>query len=155
MAQADLSTALRTLLVDDEELAALLKGDKVYPDFVPQGRPLPAVAYEVLSDRRYGSLDGGSQLRRARVQYDCLAEDRLTADAIGRELERILGGSVLAGTRIPETRDAPSRLVEVDDCTADNSYARTDPPAPGADGPTYRRSVDFEVHYLHDAIPAG
>jgi hypothetical protein len=155
MPQGDLSTALRTKLLDDVALVALLAtSSSVFPDAVPEKEGFPAIAYEVLSDRREDTLEGGSQLRTARVQYDCHADDRLTADAIGRHVERILGGSVLAGVRLPETRDATSQLVEIEDATADNSYARKDPPRPGSDAWTYRRVVDFEVWYLHDAVPA-
>jgi hypothetical protein len=153
MMQGDLTTALRTRLLDDVELTALV-GERIYPDAVPEDAPFPAIAYETLTDRREDTLDGGSQLRRARVQYDCHADERTTADAIGRAVERILGGSVLAGVRLPETRDATSQLVEIEDATADNSYARRDPPRPGSGAWTYRRVVDFEVLYLHDAVPA-
>lgn len=149
MAAANLTTALRTRLLEDATLRDLV-GDGVYPDLVPQGATLPAVRYEVLSDRRLPTLEGQSTLRQARVQMDAVATSRAVADRIGQAVERILGG--LSGA-IPETRDGQSPRVDVDDSVQETSYSRVDPPREGASDPTYRRTIDLAISYQHDALP--
>lgn len=150
MPQADLTTALRTRLLEDAELRAVLaSAEGVYADLVPADDPLPAIRYEVLSDRRSTAVESPSEHRTARVQYDALARSRAQADAIARHLERIFADLPLL---LPETRVPESRLVVVDDCVQDNRYARQDPAPPGGASITYRTVVDFVLSYRHESL---
>lgn len=147
---ADLTTAFRTRLLGDADLVRrLATAESVYPDLVPASDPLPALRYELLSDRPYQTLAGPSVARVARVQYDALARTRAEADAIARDVARLLGNLVAV---IPETRLADSPRVAVEESTEDNRYARLDPPPPGSAEPTYRTVVDFVVTYRHEPL---
>lgn len=148
--QADLTTALRTLLLEDADLRGdLATADGVYADLVPADAGLPVIRYEVLSDRRFTAVESPSEHRVARVQYDAMALTRREADAIARHVERILSDVPLV---IPETRVPESRQVVIDDCVQDNRYARQDPPPAGSASLTYRTVVDFVLSYRHESL---
>lgn len=68
----DIEQALTAHAKADSPLAALV-GTRIYPLFIPQEAPLPAIAYQRISGPRVHSHDGVDQFGRARVQLTCQA----------------------------------------------------------------------------------
>lgn len=71
---AELGEAVFAALTADTAVTALV-AQRIFPDEVPEGTPMPAVVYQVISDVPENSLDGDAVSRRklARVQVDCYA----------------------------------------------------------------------------------
>lgn len=69
-----------SLLTASTAVAAIV-GDRIYPDHIPQGVAMPAIAFDVVSLQRLGKVSaasGATQLSRARVQINLVGPD-LTA----------------------------------------------------------------------------
>lgn len=86
-----LPEALRTYLISKAAVTAIVgAGDaaRIYPDVLPQGATLPAIAYEVISQDSEEHLEGISGLAHSRVRVECYAATRMAADALA-ELVRL------------------------------------------------------------------
>ena len=140
MAAANLPIALRKVITHDQSTKSLC-AERAFPDTIPQGEGLPAIRYEVLSDRRDNDLSGLSGGRRARIQYDCYAKTRIEADELATAIETLLGN-----------QHGNVHGVWIYELLPDNKYNRLDPPAEGSDEDRYRAVVDFTVHYQHEAL---
>lgn len=88
---ADLQTALRSRVV------AAVGHSRVYWTHVPQGKSLPYVRMQTVSDDRPADLDDYEAARETRVQVDCFAEDYGTA--------RGMAEIIIDGTNAPTTVD--------------------------------------------------
>ena len=51
-------------------LTALISG-RVYPDFIPQDKPLPAIVYHLISSDVDYTLEGEQGLQTVNYQFDC------------------------------------------------------------------------------------
>lgn len=97
-----IETDIVDALKGDMDLAALI-ADRVYPDTIAQGAPMPAVAYTEITGQREQHLQGSCDLFNGRYQFDCYALTALQAGAV-REvlcaaLEAATAFSVVQGIR--------------------------------------------------------
>jgi len=70
---AALEIAMRTLLVDDADVDALVDG-RIYPEHRQQGEDFPAIVYQLVNTNPQNSLTGGVSLTRAFMSFDSVAE---------------------------------------------------------------------------------
>lgn len=79
-------------------------GDRIYPDFLPQGKPLPAIVY-ARAETEYvttihSSVPVGSDVT---METWCFAKDRPAAEALATAAEHALGAAGIRPTaRRPE-----------------------------------------------------
>jgi hypothetical protein len=62
---------------------AALVSDRVYPVLLPQGEPLPALVYEIESDRPEGAAKGNCTAARIQLTVHCIGETTSTAHGYG------------------------------------------------------------------------
>lgn len=77
---------INTLLNAAPDLAALV-GARIYLDTRPEGDPLPAVVYGLISDRQDNSQDD-KELHTARIQVNCFARTAEQAVEVRRLVRR-------------------------------------------------------------------
>ncbi len=81
-------------LLSANAMVASMVGDRVFPEVLPQGCDMPAIAYSVVVDEGISSLDGYSDLDNAVVQVDCYSrsymEGHHLADAVGSVMTRFI-----------------------------------------------------------------
>lgn len=85
----------------------------VYPDYIPQEVPLPAIAYSLVSSPDgLRPLEGGVSLQQHFWQLEILAATRLEGDAIGERLRQLDGRQTddFQYIAVSEPRDSPSSL---------------------------------------------
>ncbi|MEM8864000.1 MAG: DUF3168 domain-containing protein [Planctomycetota bacterium] len=140
MARANLTNALRKRMLSVQELKAMVD-DRLRPDAIEQGEPVPAIRYRVLRDAPERTLSGPSTLRMNRTQFDCYADSRAEADELAGYVEDALNG--LTGE---------FEGIYIDDCFLDNSYADSHAPRKGSDQYRYFRTLDFEVSYQTNTV---
>lgn len=83
-----LSAALR-----DRLRAASVADGSIYRDERPDTAKLPAVVLLIVSDPQPSGYEGRQKLREARVQLDCIGNDRSEADAIAESAINALEGA--------------------------------------------------------------
>ncbi|WP_422930083.1 tail completion protein gp17 [Singulisphaera sp. PoT] len=83
--------ALVATLERDPELSAIV-GRRIFPDFVPQGQPYPALVYQIISDVPGSNLDGRDKTFRSRVQFKSYARSRSACTELFLALERRFNG---------------------------------------------------------------
>jgi hypothetical protein len=91
-----LEKAIRSLLVDDGSVAALV-GNRVYPVQRKQGSALPAVVYQQITGVRDHTFAGASGFVASRYQITCWAETYGGADALADAVRAVMDG--YAGTK--------------------------------------------------------
>ncbi|QDV34015.1 tail completion protein gp17 [Tautonia plasticadhaerens] len=130
MTLAELIEAVRARTAADAAVAARA-ASRVYPGWIPQGASTPAVTFTVIGHARGRHLDGAGDWGRARVQFDCWADDPADAAALAAALADLWhghrGGSLSA--RQLDEQDLP------------------EPPAGGGGAWSGRISLDFS--FLH------
>ncbi|HEY9060950.1 MAG TPA: DUF3168 domain-containing protein [Pseudobacteroides sp.] len=67
------------------DLNSLISG-RVYPDFVPQGKPLPAIVYHLISSEVDYTLGGEENLQTVNYQFDCHGNTDAEAFAVYKQL---------------------------------------------------------------------
>ena len=106
-----LETGLVTHLEDDTGVGALI-GDRIYPLQVPQDAELPALAYQIITDRYEVTHDQRSELSRARVQFTHVGTTytalKSLSEAVRDALHQFtgdLGGVVVTGCLLDQDTD--------------------------------------------------
>ncbi|WP_297479007.1 DUF3168 domain-containing protein [Ferrovum sp.] len=125
-------TALYALLNASSELGTLVSS-RIYLDTRPEADPLPAVVYELVSDKQDNTRVGEFETAKARLQVNCLgqmAEDaanvREAVKMACHNQSGVLGGvTVLACIQSGAGTDSYDELVNI-----------------------YVKPMDFMVHYL-------
>lgn len=74
---------LQTIIVDDEQIKALVPAGNVRINFVPQGAPSPAIAIYRISGGPGYTFDGPDGLTDSRVQIDVRGADRAGNEGSG------------------------------------------------------------------------
>lgn len=125
-------TALYALL-DASPSLAMLVGSRIYLDTRPEADPLPAVVYELVSDKQDNTRVGEFETAKARLQVNCLGQ--MAEDAANvREAVKMAchnqsgafgGVTVLACIQSGSGTDSYDELVNI-----------------------YVKPMDFMVHYL-------
>ncbi|MBA3485191.1 MAG: hypothetical protein H0T51_25630 [Pirellulales bacterium] len=113
-------------------------GDRINPDVLPQGEPLPALRYETNHTDNQHDLSGQSGEAFTRLQIDSYGRTRREANHVAAIVEDLLDG--WGGEAI-----GPDDQVWVFECTLDNQWDQRDQPAPGSDEYRYIRKQDFVI----------
>ncbi len=87
-----IETGLRDKLAGTAAVSALVES-RIYPLFVPQESPMPALAYQRISGRPTYSHDGDAGLGWARIQITCQAESYQEAKAVAAAVRTALTGA--------------------------------------------------------------
>lgn len=121
---------LYTFLTAHAGLAALV-GTRIYPRRWPRNPVFPLVAYRRISTHRELTHSGPSDLADPRIQFDVVATDPDTADAVAEQLRLALHGYRGAMGDVPV---GSVRVVnDLDDEHSDTGL--------------YRRIVDAEISH--------
>jgi hypothetical protein len=93
--------AIYSLLTSDDSVSALVEA-RVYPVYIPQGKALPAIAYQQISAQRSHDFDGDETFTKARFQITCLSETHAGAIQIAKAIRDLLAGysGTVAGIKI-------------------------------------------------------
>ena len=138
---ADVGAAVRTFVIAQSSVNTLIGSGasaRMYPDMLPQGSSLPAIAYwrvSTIHDQYLGRLSG---MAAARIQFDCFASTRAGANALAEALKDcglMNMRGVYSGCMI--------HAVELD--SGQRHYI--DAPSDGSDEHRYVSSQDFIFHY--------
>jgi hypothetical protein len=93
----DLRPALRTYLLDDPAIAAVVD-NRVFVSIIPQGETRASIVVSLISGRGDHHMEGASGLARPRLQIDAWAPDADVATALGNAVrDRIDGFSGVMG----------------------------------------------------------
>ncbi len=120
-------------LLDASPALATLVGNRIYLDTRPEADPLPAVVYELISDRQNNTRVGEPETAVARIQVNSLGQMAEDAANVRRAVRLschnqagVLGGvTVLACIQAGAGADSYDELVNI-----------------------YMKPMDFTVHYL-------
>lgn len=94
-------------LLADKGLALLI-GNRLHDDVLPQSPTLPAVVWQRISTTRFHSQDGPSKLARPRFQFSCWATARLESIQVANALREALDGF----SGMMNTQEAPAIFNE-------------------------------------------
>ncbi len=61
---------------------------RVYPDFIPQNKPLPAIVYHLISSDVGYTLEGEQGLQTVNYQFDCHGNTDAEAFAVYKQLRK-------------------------------------------------------------------
>lgn len=135
---ADVTESIRSFLLQSNALTALVS-NRITPDVLPPGEPMPAVVYRRISTSHGSDIRGSKGgLARTRIEYECFAATRATANAVAEAIR--LSGlldviNVVHGTNF--------RSVQVD--AGQRHY--TEPPEDGSHEFRYVTSQDYAISY--------
>lgn len=89
-----MTTAIETTAATIAATSAItsLVGTRYWPNH-RQNETLPAITYEVISEIRNDWIEGPGVGKRCRVQLDCWAETRTSADALADSVETALSAT--------------------------------------------------------------
>lgn len=109
-------------------------GDRIRPDTIDPNEVMPAIRYEAVQSGPWPRLNDPPKESLTRLQIDCYGTTRLEANAAADAAENNLSGF-----------SGELGSVLVFDCTLDNKFDRTDPPASGSKHWRKRRTLDFVI----------
>lgn len=134
---ADIGASIRTLILADATIAGQV-GTRVHSDLIPQGSTLPAISYRVIDTIPNEHLTGVVDLFNARIEINCHARTRGTANTLSNlvraELQKNHRGTS-GGTYIYQISLQTGEQYMVE------------PIAEGSDQQRYITSQDFSVSY--------
>ena len=139
----DIGERLRARLLSGRQVTGLVD-DRIYPSALPQKSALPAIVYSIVSTDDQHHLAGASGFAFSRVQFDCHAATSRQAGGVAKAVADLLDG--FAG-QLSDPADPNAFVVDVNDCSLDNDYERSDNPPAGSDERRYRRVIDFQVSH--------
>lgn len=121
--------ALRALLTGSAAVTSLVPASRISWGVVAQGKPLPAIVLNVISNRDGLTMQGPDGLWRGRVQVDCYAMDYGATVALAAAVTGVLHGH----------RAGAFRLIVLDN--------RRDDHEAGAVGRPFRIGLDFITNW--------
>lgn len=115
-----IESAIYTKLAADPVVSSLVS-TRIFPNVIPQGESMPAIAYQMISGAREHTTDGPEGLCQARFQVTCWAgtysEAKQLSEAVRKELDGYRGtvSSVVIDSILLENElDAPRLVGGVD-----------------------------------------
>lgn len=81
-----LESHLVNWITSDTNLSPLI-GNRVYPMFIPENVALPAISYQIISDRVELTMDGPALSRTPRVQLTIVADYQILVSQISELLK--------------------------------------------------------------------
>ncbi len=122
-------------LLETQAVTALIQ-DRVYPKRIPQGKPLPAVRFDVEPKSSIQHCGGVTNVRQDRVRFTVEAADYKTAQAVATAIAAALDGfqGTIGATRIGH-------------CLQMSSAPETFDPQEGQDGGNCADAREFDCVY--------
>lgn len=139
----DIRSVLKTVLLADVTVAALVGSSRVYPGILPQGVTATSVVQNLISEDTDYHMQGASGLAAARIQIDGWAQGQDAAVALANAVkDRLSGfsGTVSFGSNSPQ--DTAS-IKSIFAASARDDYDDT--------AKMHRRSRDYIVWYYERA----
>lgn len=127
----DIELVMKALLEASSTLSALV-GSRIYLDTRPEDDPLPAVVFEVITNRQENSCAVGEEIWKARFQVNCLGSKAKTAVDVRRAV-------LQACNKKSGTVAGISVISCLHDGVNGSSYDR--------ETESYLKPIDFIVHY--------
>ncbi len=134
---ADLAISIRTYLLTKTAITDLV-GQRIYTDILPQSATLPAITMSKISTRHEHQLSDFGGLAHTRLQFECFAATRATANSIAEAI-RSCGIITQKGT----LTSVDIRGVRVED--GQRNYV--DYPTDGSDEHRYVTTLDLVFDY--------
>ena len=136
----DISAGIRSYLAG---LAAVtdVTSTRIYAGHLPQKATLPAIVYYVISGTHDHHLTGSANFGMTRIQMDCYATTRGTANSLGEILRKNL--THYRGAAGSET---------VDNINAGSPRERDESPKDSSDSWRYVHSRDYLVWHSEPAV---
>lgn len=133
----DISATVKSILTNDETVSGYVS-TRVFSDRIPQNAAMPAISCYVVDSVPNSHLTDIVGISRARVQIDCFANTRSTANAVADSVR-------LAMTHL-DHETVGSQYVNAIELVSgpDESYDRA---KSGEDNIRRVASMDFYVHY--------
>lgn len=102
---------IRARLAADATVEELVE-DRIYPQVLPQGSTMPAIALTVIDEMPINALTGdpATRLKRARVQVDCYAETYLKAHDVAMAVDNVI--SALSDPDLSAYRESSEDLYD-------------------------------------------
>jgi len=119
------------LLSSDESLVAIV-GDRIYPNYVPKGRLLPAVTYQRIGGAGDYNIEGRSDVGECLFQVNGWASTYEAAVALSDAIIECLDGLATGPIGMIEV----SAEGDVPDLSAENDQLDA-----------YGRRLEFRIHY--------
>lgn len=110
----------------------------MFSDALPQGAGMPAISYFVVDTLPQEHLGGIADVSRARIQIDCFAETRASANDLGNKVR-------LALEKKHRGDNSGQFINEINLATGERHVF--DRPEAGSDKRRYITTQDFYVHY--------
>lgn len=132
-----IETALRSLLIADPDVAALV-GARVYLTVLPPAPAYPAITYQVVTGESHYAMEGPADLASPRVQIDCYAETDIGVLQVKGAVMKALSGFSGAVGSPPVKIQGAFKAMEVDGYEAGLTKA----------GPrVWRKTLDFNIWF--------
>lgn len=116
-----IETALVTKLEAAASVIALV-GDRIFPNRIPQGVGMPAIAYEQLSGPRDHVMDGNTGLANTNYIFKCscaiYAQAKAVSEAVRIELDGFrgtVGGIAISCIMLEDEKDEPETRPGTDE----------------------------------------
>lgn len=89
----DIRPALRTFLLADAAVSALVGGSRIHYSRLPQGQVEPSVVYNRVSELPNYTMSGDAHLLGTRMQFDSWAQTAGASDQLARAVHDRLSGA--------------------------------------------------------------
>lgn len=139
-----LETDLRTYLLSQSAVTALVKGNRVYCGPRDQDDPLPAITLGRVSGEHGHTLTAASGWCRTRIQFDAYAENYLDAEQIGETIRGEM--QILTGT-------IGATSTNVSAATLENDFPLYDEPVESSQVGIHRWVSEYTVLYA-ESVPS-
>jgi len=90
----DIRPALRTFLLDDAAVSALVGGERIYVVRLPQNKVEPSLVFFMVTEFADYRMNGDSGLIHARMQFDAWAQNADASSELARAVYDRLSGAV-------------------------------------------------------------
>lgn len=136
----DIGRGVRTYL---QTVSAItdVTSTRMYPDVLPQNATLPAIVFSVVSGLSVTHFTGSAELSQTRLQIDCIATTRITANSLGELVRKNLEHYTGAGG---------SEYIKV--ALAESPRYDYDPPRDASDQGRYTHSRDYMIWHEEASV---
>lgn len=134
---ADIGADIATYIKADAGISALV-GSRVFSDYLPQGKSMPAIVYTVISATPAQTLSSTpSSFSSDRIQVDCYATSRSGANTLAESVR------IRMQNTIGDVGDSTVSAIALEN----GPYFGFDPAEAGTDQRRFITSLDFFVHH--------
>jgi hypothetical protein len=108
----DLRPAIRTILLADPQINAMVGGSRVYASILPQGQTLTSIVQNMISEDMSYHMKGDSGLMMVRTQLDCWSKSSDEAVKLGGYVFDALTG--FSAQQMEYGSASPKEKIDID-----------------------------------------